>query len=88
MPHYNMQRHDLESLGEISKELGRLKKQLDILVDIVREDKFESLEIRNNTWLAKGLGGIGKFLDAVRESHHMAKVSRGRYAAEPKKRGR
>jgi hypothetical protein len=82
VPKYNIQSHSLASLAEISKEMGRLKNQLDVLVAILAEDKIESIDVRNNTTLEKSLFGFGKFLDAIREAHHLIKVARGKYMAE------
>lgn len=86
VPKYNIQAHSLASLTEVSRELGRLKNQLDVLVAILAEDKIETLEIRNNTLLENALSGLGKFLDAIREAHHVHKVARGKYSAETKRR--
>lgn len=86
MPKYNIQLHNAESLNAISKELGRLKQQLDVMIAILIEDGITSLEIRNNTVLERGLLGFGKFIDAVREAHCNVRIDRGRYSAETKAR--
>ena len=86
MPAYNIKLHNIESLNEISKELGRIKTQLDVLIAILIEDGMTQLEIRNNTVLERGLLGFGKFLDAVREAHTNARIGRNKYSAETKVR--
>ena len=79
MPVYNIQEHNAASLREIHREYGRLLVALDLAIRAIEEDGIESLPVRNNTWLDKGLQGTRKFIEAVREAHYDAKVSRGAY---------
>lgn len=87
MPVYNVQTHNAESLNEILKEHRRLSKALELAIEAMKEDGIESLEVRNNTWMEKGLQGTRKFIEALREAHFEARSSRGAYRANRKRRG-
>ena len=84
MPRYNMQLQDVVSLMEYAKELGREKQRLELIVEAMKSDGVDSLEVRNNTIGVRGLSYIAKFCDACREAHLGWRQGQGAYSAEPK----
>lgn len=82
MPQYNIQLHDVGSLSEISREIGRMKFSLDTAIAALAEDKIEVLSVKNNTILTRALVGLGRFIDAVRDAQQALKIEQGRYSAE------
>jgi len=87
MPKYNKRNHNVDSLNEITGELKRLVQSLNLAITAIEQDGVETLNVRNNTWLDKGLTGIRKFTEALREAHYNWRVESACFG-KPRKRKR
>jgi hypothetical protein len=80
MPKVSFKDHDADSLRKIATELRRYASSLEVFAREFEEDNFSLIQIGNASHLERGLTGISKFINAVREAHHEAAIKFGMFA--------